>query len=709
MQGHRDITSFIESFTGSHRYVLDYLVEEVLEQQSENVQTFLLYTSILDRLSGPLCDAVRFSSAETPSTAGADAVCSYGAAGSSEGTAVLRASSASGQETLEYLEHANLLVVPLDDKRQWYRYHHLFADFLQARLMEQQPNQVATLHRRASEWYEQQDLPSHAIRHALAAEDFERAADLAELAWPAWSGSIQSVAWFSWVKDLPDELVRARPVLSVAYAQAYLIAGKLEAAEARLLDAERWLEPTADMRPPLESTTTNMVFVDEEQFRILPASFAIARAYHAGAIGDLPGTVKYAQQALDLLPQRDLPIRRQATSQLGFAYWASGDLTAAHRTFSESLAGNLFAKIHGAFVLVDIKMTLGDIHEAVSICEQAMQLAAEQGEPTPLATGEVYTAISNLHRERGDLEAAAQDLATSRKLGEQVELRVWRHRWYVAKARLKQTQGFLDDALDLLDEAERLYVRTALPDVRPVAAMKARVWVAQGRLTEALGWARERGLSADDDLSFLREFEHITLARVLIAEYKNDRADRSIIGALGLLERLLKAAEEGRRIGSVIEILVLQALAHEAQGKIPPAIMSLERALALAEPEGYVRIFVDEGPPMARLLYEALSRGAAPNYVRRLLAAFPVAELEQTDSPKAQTARSDLIEPLSERELEVLQLIAKGLTNPEIASRLFLSLHTVKAHAHNIYGKLGVHNRTQAVTRARTLGVLPST
>jgi LuxR family maltose regulon positive regulatory protein len=210
----------------------------------------------------------------------------------------------------------------------------------------------ATLHRRASEWYEQQDLPSHAIRHALAAEDFERAADLAELAWPAWSGSIQSVAWFSWVKDLPDELVRARPVPSVAYAQAYLIAGKLEAAEARLLDAERWLEPTADMRPPLASTTTNIVFVDEEQFRIL----------------------------------------------LGFAYWASGDLAAAHRTFSESLAGNLFAKIHGAFILVDIKMTLGDIHEAVSICEQAMQLAAEQGEPTPLATGEVYTALAELHQ-----------------------------------------------------------------------------------------------------------------------------------------------------------------------------------------------------------------------------------------------------------------------------------------------------------------------
>jgi len=690
VQGHRDITSFVESFTGSHRYVLDYLVEEVLEQQSENVRAFLLNTSILDRLSGPLCDAV----------------CSYEAAGSSEGSAVLRASSASGQETLEYLEHANLLVVPLDDKRQWYRYHHLFADFLQARLMEQQPNQVATLHRRASEWYEQQDQPSDAIRHALAAEDFERAADLAELAWPAWSGSIQSVAWFSWVKDLPDELVRERPVLSVAYALAYLIAGKLEAAEARLLDAERWLEPTAATRDRPEAPSTKMVVVDEEQFRSLPASIAIARAYHAQALGDVPGTVKYAQQALDLLPEGDDPRRGQATTILGLAYWASGDLEAAHRTFSDGLAGNIFAIIHGAFILADIEMTLGHLNEAVNICEHALQLATEQGKPMPLVTGEAYTGMGKLHRERGDLEAAAQDLATSKKLGEQTELPDWQHRWCIAQARLKQTLGDLDGALDLLDEAGRLFIRTALPDVRPIAALKTRIWIAQGRLAEALEWVRERGLSVDDELSFLREFEHMTLARVLIAEYKSDRADRSILEAMGLLERLLKAAEEGRRIGNVIEILVLQALAYEAQCKIPPAIMSLERALTLAEPEGYVRIFVDEGPPMARLLYEALSRGIATDYVRRLLAAFPAAEPEKADLAETQAPRSELVESLSERELEVLQLIAEGLTNPEIASRLFLSPHTVKTHARNIYGKLGVHNRTQAVTRARALGAL---
>jgi len=314
-----------------------------------------------------------------------------------------------------------------------------------------------------------------------------------------------------------------------------------------------------------------------------------------------------------------------------------------------------------------------------------------------------------LYHEMGDQEAAAQHLLKSRELGEQTALVDWPNRWCLAQARLKETQGDLEASLDLLDEAKRLYVRTLVPDIRPIEALKARVYVKQGRLTEALGWAREGGLSADDDLSYLREFEHITLARVLIAQYRSDGVDGSIHGAVRLLERLLRAAEEGGRTGSVIEILALQALAHEAQGDIPAALAPLERALVLGEPEGYVRIFVDEGQPMARLLYEALSLGIAPDYARRLLAAFPVAEPEQAAPLGTQALKSDLIEPLSERELEVLQLIAGGLPNREIAARLYISLNTVKGHTRNIYGKLSVHSRTGAVARARALGILPST
>ena len=618
-----------------------------------------------------------------------------------------------GQTILEMLQHTNLFIVPLDDERRWYRYHHLFADLLRQRLRQAHLEQIPTLHSRASEWYEENGLPSDAIRHALAAEDFERAADLAELSWPDWNEPFQSIAWLSVAKALPEELVRARPVLSVLYAQAYLSAGKLEAAEARLLDAERWLEPTTGMSDRPEAPSTKMVVVDEEQFRSLPASLATARAYHAMAIGDVPGTVNHAQRALDLLPERDHLRRASLTALLGLTYWAHGDLEAAYRIFSDGLAGmqragDIPGAIGSTFVLADIKMTLGHLHEAASTYERALKLATELGKPMPSGTEDVYTGISALHRERGDLEAAAQDLATSKKLGEQVELPDWQYRWCIAQARLKETLGDLDSALDLLDEAERLYVRTPLPNVRPIAAMKARVWVRQGRLAEALGWARERGLSVDAGLSYLREFEHITLARVLIAQYESDQLDGSIHEAVELLERLLQAAEEGGRTGSVIEILLLQALAHHAQGDIPRALDPLERALTLAEPEGYVRLFVDEGPPMARLLYEALSRGIAPDYVRRLLAAVPVSEPEQAHKLAPKTHEAEWVEPPSERELEVLQLIAEGLTNQEIASKLFLSLNTVKVHTRNIYGKLGAHHRAEAVARARALGILPS-
>ena len=679
MQGRADTASFIQAFTGSHHFIIDYLVEEVLQRQPERVRSFLLQTSILDRLSGPLCDAVT--------------------------------GQEDGRGMLEALERGNLFVVPLDDERHWYRYHHLFADVLQTHSMEQQPDRAPALHLRASEWYEQNDLPSDAIRHALAAEDFDRAAGLIELAWPAMDWSFQSATWLGWVKALPDQLVRARPVLSVGYAWALLIGGELEACEARLRDAERWLETTADISERVPSA--EMVVVDEEQFRSLPASIANARAVQAQALGDVPGSVTYARRALDLLPEGDDFGRGKLTVLLGLAHWASGDLETAYQSFADGMAsfqmaGNILFAISFTFILADIRMAQGRLYEAVSTYERSLQLATGQGEPVLEGTADLYLGLSELHREQDDLEAAAQHLQRSEEQGEQAE--VYQYRRCRAQARIREAQGDLDGALNLLDEAERwLSFRNPLPDVRPIAALKTRVWVGQGRLTEALGWVHERGLSVDDDLSYLREFEHVTLARVLIAEYKSDRADRSIHEAFGLLERLLKAAEEGGRTGSVIEILLLQALAHEVEGELPLALAPLERALTLAEPEGYVRIFVDEGPPMARLLYEALSLGIAPNYVQRLLAAFPVSEPEQPKPSKSQIPEFELIEPLSKREIEVLQLIAEGLTNQEIATRLYLSKNTVKVHTRNIYAKLDAHHRAGAVARARALGILPST
>ena len=678
MRGREDVTGFVRAFAGDDRYIVDYLVEEVLQRQPERIRNFLLQTSILDRLSGPLCDAVT---------------------GQEDGRGMLGA-----------LERGNFFVVALDDKRRWYRYHHLFAEVLVAHLMAEQPDLVATLHRRASEWYEHNGSMADAIRHALAAEDFGRAADLIELAVPAMRRSRQEATLLGWLKALPEELIHFRPVLGVGYASALMSSGELEGVEDRLRDAERWLETTAEMSERPEAPSAEMVVVDEEEFRRLPGAIAILRAGQALAPGDLLGTVTYARRALDLLPEDDHLWRGAAAALLGLASWASGDLEAAHRSYAEGMAilqraGYISDAVGGAMTSADIRIAQGRLREAMRTYERALRLATEQGDPAMRGTADMHVGMGEIHRERNDLHAATQHLLRSKEQGEHTGFPQYPYRWRVAMARIREAKGDLHDALDLLDEAEHVYVSDFHPNVRPIAASRARVWVAQGRLDEALDWARERGLSAHDDLGYVREFEHVTLARVLLARYKSDREERSMLEAMGLLERLLQAAEEGGRTGSVIEILVLQALAYEAQSDSPAALVPLKRALALAEPEGFIRIFVDEGRPMAQLLCEAAARRIMPDYTAKLLAVLEAEERKSEDESHLPPAQS-LTEPLSQRELEVLRLIAQGLSNREISERLFLAVITVKGHNRNIFRKLQVRRRTEATARARELGLL---
>ena len=425
------------------------------------------------------------------------------------------------------------------------------------------------------------------------------------------------------------------------------------------------------------------------------------RAAQALARGELPGTVRHARRALELAPGDDHLCRAGASGMLGLAFWASGDLEAGHSGYAECMAGlrraGHIADTFGcAIALADIRRTQGRLSEAMRTYEQALERASQPGGPVLRGTADMYVGMSELHRERDDLPAATRQLLRSQELGEHTGLPQNRYRWRVAMARIREAEGDLGGALDLLNEAERLYVGDFFPNVRPVPALKARLRVAQGELGEALGWARERGLSVADDLSYLREFEHITLARVLLARYTAERAERSIQEATRLLERLLRAAEEGRRTGSVIEILVLQALTHQARGDIPAALASLRRALTLAEPESYIRIFADEGPPMASLLRAAAKLRIAPSYVRRLLAAV-------NKTGDSTPASQGLIEPLSERELDVLRLLGTDLGGPDIARELIVSLNTVRTHTKNIYAKLGVNNRRAAVRRAREL------
>jgi LuxR family maltose regulon positive regulatory protein len=320
----------------------------------------------------------------------------------------------------------------------------------------------------------------------------------------------------------------------------------------------------------------------------------------------------------------------------------------------------------------------------------------------------MHVGMSELYRERNELITAEQHLLKSKEFGELNGLPKNPYRWRVAMARIREARGELDGALDLLNEAERLYVGDFAPNVRPVSALRARVWVTAGRLGQALGWAREQGLSADDDLSYLREFEYITLTRILLSQYKFDGSENLIREGIGLLERLGKAAEEGGRMGSLIEILVLQALAHRMQNELPAALASLERALTLAEPESYIRIFLDQGPPMAQLLVQAATRGILPHYTGELVTAFKSEQQDKASTsplPASPTAQP-LIEPLTDRELEVLRLFKTELSGPEIADELVIALSTLRTHTKNIYSKLNVNDRRAAVQRAADLNLI---
>ncbi|WP_156401846.1 LuxR C-terminal-related transcriptional regulator [Agromyces sp. Soil535] len=662
MRDRSDIPGFIKAFTGSHRFVIDYLGEEVLQRQPDHVRDFLVSTAFLDRLSAPLCEAV---TGRTDSS-----------------------------ELLEILERDNLFVVPLDDRREWYRYHHLFADVLRARSLRDGPDRVRALHRLASDWYERNDLPEDAVRHALAAADFERAAGLVERAMPEIRRRRQDATLLGWLKLLPDEVASRRPVLSVYYAWSMLISGELDEVERRLDDAERALGGSAHAHAS----------ADGEELRMLPVMIPVYRASLAQARGDVAGTLEHARRALDRAQPGDHLGRGAAAGFLGMALWASGDLEPAVRTFADArtslgLAGNTADVLGSTLVLADMFVVQGRRREARRAYEHSLQLATAQGELVPQSTADLHAGVSELDREQDELEAATEHLRASKALGGRASLPENRYRWFVAMSRIREAEGEPDAALDLLDEAERLYLRGFLPETRPIAAMKARIWIAQGKLAEARAWADGQGLSAADDLSYLREFDHITVARLLIAEHRADRQDGVIREALDLLERLLGAAEAASRTGSANEILVLQALGHQAKGHTALALVPLNRALVQCQPEGYIRLFADEGTPMAALLKEAEQQGIAPGYVRRLLGAFGPAEGKSPLTPTE-------MEALSEREVHVLKLLSTELSGPEIARELFVSLNTVRTHTSHIFRKLAVNSRPAAVRRARELGLL---
>jgi LuxR family maltose regulon positive regulatory protein len=670
MQGNQDVHGFIQAFAGDHQYIVDYLVEEVLHRQPESIRSFLLQTAILDRLNGPLCDAVT--------------------------------GEPGGKERLETLRRGNFFLIPLDDKRHWYRYHHLFADVLQMHLKTEQPDQVPVLHRRASEWCEQNHSVIEAIHHALAGMDFERTARLAETTWQAMYESFQSDTWLSWVKQLPEKLIRSRPVLCTQIAWGLMNAHEVDASESRLRDAERCLEGPSD----------GMVIVDKEQFRSLRARIAFARAYNAQTQRDFLTAIKYVELVFEFISEEDQFLRAQTTAILGATYLINGDLDAACQSMSNWIdnslkVGNYFAAFAYAMAeKADILTAQGHLREALKTYQQSLQLATEHDSRVLRVMVHPYLGMSMLYHEMGDDKAAEQHLQKSLELASLHKSVDWSYRRCIAQARLKESMGELDAALELLEEAKFFYIKTLMPHTRPVDAIKAKIYLKQGRLFKAEEWVNKQGLSVDDELIYLREFEHIVLARVLLAKYQKDRDEHVILKALDLLERFLKAAEDGKRLGSVLQILITQVLAYQVKGDTSKAYAALERTLTLAQPEGYFRIFVDEGEPLRSLLLgfrgaiEKQSRGnnhELSNYVDKLLSGF---------ARPMHIQQSSLIEPLSQRELDILRLFKTELSGPEIAQELVIAISTVRSHTKSIYSKLGVNNRRAAIKRATELNLI---
>jgi LuxR family maltose regulon positive regulatory protein len=667
LQGRSDVSAFLAAFTGSHRYVLDYLSDEVLARQPPPVQTFLLHTCLLERLSGPLCDAVT----------------------GQEG----------GQAMLEALERANLFVVALDDERGWYRYHHLFAEVLRRQLQQAEPTLLPVLHRRASAWHEQHHLSIEAVQHALAVPDVELAARLIEpIALPALSQG-QFTTLLGWMSALPEALVQTRPFLCVYHAGLLALINQLEESEARLLQAERGIQQ-----------------LPAEQAQIILGYVLAIRGYIVLLSGDIPQAVSLAHQALALLPEAEVLPRAGALATVDRAYLLSGDVTpatehavAAAATFVRT-SGILFSNVTGITLLARLYILQGRLRKAAATYEQVVQVVPR---PEVLQTlfGSLFYhfSLGDLLREWNHLDAAEQHLAQGMALIKEtltVEPFV-AILGYAALARLQQARGNTHEALASLDAlaqvAERRHFAPHL--VTQGTAVRAEIELAQGNLAAAIRWADSSGLSAnDDDLRYPREGEYLALVRVRIAQARDDPASPFLQDALHLLDRLRESAEAKARMNSALEILVLRALALEVQGERTGALSTLERALVLAAPEGYIRLFVDEGAPMLALLRQAYARGIVSDYVATLLSAF--GEQHAPTLPPSSPRSGLLLEPLTEREREVLRLLLEGASNREIARRLVLSANTVKRHVYNLCGKLGVQSRAQAIVRARTLHLL---
>ena len=676
LRGQADPAGFVAAFSGSHRYVLDYLTEEVLDRQQEELRTFLLETSLLERLSGGLCDAVT------------------GRDGS--------------QAMLERVEQAGLFLVPLDEVRGWWRYHHLFADLLRARLQQQRPGRVADLHRAAAAWCEEHGLADDAVRHALAAGDTTWAARLVERNVETLLGRSEGATLRRWLSALPAESVRDRPRLCLARAYGAAMGFQVEALEALLDDAERAFAVSGD--EPYEASAGRPV----SSLANVPAGIAFLRAVLARLRGGAALASDYNRQALAQLGEDDWLMRYLVRWNQAAADWLGGRPGLAERGLTEVLAelraaGQFFAgflAMRVCYDLGEVQRAQGNLDAALATCRQALEEAGESSQTA--ITGPAHVGLAQVLYERGELTAALDHATRGVTLCQQLTFTQSLATGLAVVARIRHAQGDAAGALAAMGEAGRAGLSPqVITLLNPVPALRARLLLAQGDVYAAAQWTTAAGLSPDDEPGYPREPEYLVLARVLLAQ--NDPG-----AALALLERLHAAAVSQDRAGSVIEIGALRALALAAAGEETAAVDALAGALTLACPQGYVRVFADEGPPMAALLgalvaaqrAEQAARGVPLGCLARVLRAFGGKDAMEGSRRGAAAVVPGLVGQLTARELEVLALLAEGAPNPRIAEQLVVSLDTVKKHVSHLLGKLGAANRTEAVARARQLGLI---
>jgi LuxR family maltose regulon positive regulatory protein len=661
MRNSDDLQGFVASFAGSHRYVLDYLIEEVYRQQPADRQEFLVKTSILDRLTAPLCDAVRFGEAES------------------------RAGRDDSHQVLMELDQANLFVVPLDESRQWYRYHRLFRDLLRT---QRAALDLALLHRRAARWYAQHGFLDEAMNHTLAAEDWDGVERLVEPAAVQALNSGRSATVGRWLDAMPEERVRAGSALATLKGWVLLPSGQVDA-------AETWAGLADDLLPA-DASPLSRAWVACLQINVAQMRF------------DIPRVIELAHQALDLLEEGDpYGLRGTALANLASAQMVMGDIPAATRTYREMArlgeeAGHLISTVGAWSSLAGLLHLQLEPREAEALCRQSLERAVgPRGEPLPLA-GRPHVVLGLIAYERNELAPAREHLVQGLELAWQVGPTTGIMQAGFTLAWIQELYGEREAALATAGDTRQATSQLNLPPVDAfVAACEADFFLRLGDVEAATRWAETAGLSAADRPQFAQEGQYFTFARLLLAQDRPAEAQT----LLANLEQFARALGLRR---SLLTVYLLCAQAERALGQSAEALASLEKALQLAAPAGYLRAFLDDGPAVQDLLPRA--RHAAPAFADRVLAAFAAEERRATGEVRTPRppvpASPDLVEPLSERELEVLGLVAQGLSNREIADRLFITVGTVKTHVHNIFGKLGVRRRTEAAARARELGLV---